>query len=161
MMPIQVYQATLPIFSKFGKLLTGLQRSELKASVTMNTENHGLFPLQTRDEEVTDPVNSDSVWKASLILNELQRFDEKGPLVSNLAAFGEIPKVPWLDILEKEQAEAILKTASTRKDVSAVGRIFFQVCSFLLSDRLVSAGDDRRQQHADRRVTDFRYSNSS
>lgn len=113
---IVVYQATLPLFSKFGKLLTGLQRSELKASVTMNTENHGLFPLQTRDEEVTDPVNSDSVWKASLILNELQRFDEKGPLVSNLAAFGEIPKVPWLDILEKEQAEAILKTASTRKD---------------------------------------------
>ena len=72
----------------------------------------------------TDPKEwqeDDEVWKASRILNQLERFEEsKGDgvtTIGNNKAFGQIPSVPWLDKMAKEYCEKTLSEARDKAEV--------------------------------------------
>ena len=50
-------------------------------------------------------AEKDPVWKASFILNQISRFDEKN---RNYGVFGAIPSVPWLDSWERESCQKVI-----------------------------------------------------
>jgi len=112
-----VYQTTMAFFSRYGKLKMGLQKLELSTSPPDPHRNHGLSPVGTNEKE--DSNDDDPVWQAVLLLDELERMEERAR--TNLGAtdtFGQIPSVPWLDKLEKERAKKIIAEAMQEKDVS-------------------------------------------
>ena len=77
---------------------------------------------------------TDPVWKASKILEQLDRFDTstaKGvvsaptgtaahqkiiPATNKAVAFGEIPSVPWLDNMAREYCEKTLREAEEKAE---------------------------------------------
>lgn len=106
----------------YGKLITGLQRIELK-SLPLDTDcNFGVHQLQSRVQRIgtlhssnnddTNNDDNDPIWKASCILDQLRRFEESALSPSNkserLNAFGQVPSVPWLDAIMQERAGDIL-----------------------------------------------------
>ena len=115
-----MYEATLPFFSLYGKLVTGLQKIELKPSPLDTDCNFGVHQLQSRSQRSgtrnssSDNLDDDDdpIWKASCILDQLQRFEESARSPSNkserLNSFGQVPSVPWLDAMMKERASDIL-----------------------------------------------------
>lgn len=100
-----VYQGTLPFFSRYGKLATGLQKVTLERNPSHSC-NPGLAVLTDKSDDSKFEEN-DPVWKASLVLDQLKKHEKRGPV----AAFGEMNSIPWLDGLVKEQAKAILQQA--------------------------------------------------
>lgn len=115
------------MFNAYGKLHTGLMRLELRLASDCDTPlNAGLLSPPKK----TDPPEwqeDDPVWKASRILDHLERFEEsKGDAVTTIGnnkAFGQIPSVPWLDKMAKEYCEKTLNDARDKAEVSCK-RIF-------------------------------------
>ena len=111
------------MFDAYGKLQTGLVRLDLTLpSLVDVSKNAGLLPPPNKKPERSEWKEEDPVWKASRILDHLERFDnQRGD--SNAArggskTFGEIPSVPWLDALAKEYCEKTLNEAKEMVDVS-------------------------------------------
>jgi phosphatidylinositol 3-kinase len=107
---VVVYQGTMPFFSRYGKLATGLQKVTVQAG-PLDTRNHGLMPLVGRKDH-DDDIDDDPVWKASYILDQLNKRDERPPATAT--QFGEIASVPWLDGLLRERAMEVLEDAPGR-----------------------------------------------
>lgn len=118
-----MYEATLALFNAYGKLHTGLMRLELRSpsSEFDSALNAGLLPPPKK----TDPSEwqeEDPVWKASRMLDQLERFEEAkddaaAPIGTN-KAFGQVPSVPWLDKMAKEYCEKSLSDAREKAEVS-------------------------------------------
>jgi hypothetical protein len=128
----KIYETALPFFSSFGKLETGLRRLELHRSLPQHC-NLGLYRLQSHKHD----NGQDPVWKASLILDQLRRFEERDiqsaatPMRPTL--FGELPAIPWLDQMEKQRAIDVLQTALQEDSVRTshtLYEIFYSVASF-------------------------------
>ena len=106
-----VYQTTMPLFSRYGKLKGGLQKLKLISAPPSPYLNHGLVGLCEEEDE------NDPVWQAILVLYELERMEERTR--TNLAeTFGQTPCVPWMDHLEKERAKRVIAEALEQKNVS-------------------------------------------
>lgn len=105
-----VYRTTMPFFTQYGKLKTGLQKLALSSSPLDSSRNHGLV---SQDDSCSDNGDDyDPVWKAVLMLDQLERMEARAR--TNPAAaevFGEIPSVPWLDALQKERAKRVIAEA--------------------------------------------------
>jgi Phosphoinositide 3-kinase C2 len=100
-----ISQTTMPFFSQHGKLSTGLQKLALSSAQLDPDRNYGLaatFNASNIEAEEEDPV-----WKAVLILDQLERMEARlrsNPRIANESNFGTIPCVPWLDAMMKERA---------------------------------------------------------
>jgi len=117
-----VYEAAMPFFGQYGRLATGLHKLELKEpSRSLGDDafnNRGVFPLRPRNEKTRNNYSEfdnfdddDPVWKASCVLDQLERFEEwaRQPAVAQQPpAFGQLPSVPWLDALSKRRAQEVL-----------------------------------------------------
>ena len=101
-----VFQGTLPFFSRYGKLATGLQKVLLEKENSSYNCNRGLVALGDKSDDIKFEEN-DPVWKASLILDQLKKREKRGPV----STFGEMNSIPWLDGLVKKRAHEILKGA--------------------------------------------------
>jgi phosphatidylinositol 3-kinase len=105
-----LYRTTMPFFSRYGKLATGLQKLELTRSPLDSSRNYGLYDLKGSDDAKSDE-DDDPVWKAVVILDKIQRMEARRrsqqPAISN-ETFGEIPSVPWLDQKQKARAKQII-----------------------------------------------------
>jgi hypothetical protein len=109
-----MYKTTLPFFNAYGRLHTGLKRLELCAPFSQEvSQNPGLLPLRKKEDK-SEWQEDDPVWKASRILDELDRFQEsKVDTISGVGtnkAFGSIPDVAWLDKIARESCEQALKS---------------------------------------------------
>jgi hypothetical protein len=110
----------MPFFNHYGKLVTGLQKIELQSSPLDSTVNHGLVPLNYRNE-TTEESENDPVWKASYVLDQLDRFEERARTApATVNAFGQAPSVPWLDAIQKERAKQVIADAAFEENVSAL-----------------------------------------
>ncbi|GAX24386.1 phosphatidylinositol 3-kinase [Fistulifera solaris] len=99
---VRVYQGSMPFFSQYGKLLTGLRRILVKKGLLRSDINLGLC----HDGE----EKSDIIWEASQVLDKITRFEERPPV--QVLSFGDPPSIPWLDGLTKARALEILKDAA-------------------------------------------------
>lgn len=121
---IIVSSTTLPLFSKYGKLVTGLQKLNLESKPLHLDINCGLVPfgIDSKNDEKQDYSNDqqDPVWKACCILDQLSRIEERArsSTMNNNDDFGNIPSVPWLDNMLKARAEQMIADASLDSDVS-------------------------------------------
>lgn len=120
-----------PFFSCHGRLQTGLHRTPLVAvpneGESFSSWNEGLVPLQPRSERVRTSAGdlrttTDPLWKASCILDQLNRFEAASNSNRNAAGGGNRPvparvaveaqqtvvAVPWLDTLQRERCTQIL-----------------------------------------------------
>jgi Phosphoinositide 3-kinase C2 len=115
-----VYRATMPFFSRYGKLATGLQRIELQTKPLDTKRNYGLVDM---DEEESKESTDDPVWKAIKDLNSIQEGEaimrSAGPRARR--TFGQPQCVPWLDSLTKQQAINVVKDHMKEADVSELG----------------------------------------
>jgi Phosphoinositide 3-kinase C2 len=117
-----VYHATMPFFNRYGKLSTGLQKLQLQAGPLNNpNRNYGL--VATTSEKNMD-IDDDPVWKAVLIVDELERMEARNRNNPNLSGrdnddntFGRTPSVPWLDAMMKERAKQQINEAFTDTSV--------------------------------------------
>ena len=90
-------------------LQTGLQKVDLSEEPFDPKRTHGLYelaPRSKRNNEQQIQIEKDPVWKASCILDQIAKFDDSSQ--SQLAYFGSIQNVPWLDSLEKNHCVKIL-----------------------------------------------------
>jgi Phosphoinositide 3-kinase C2 len=119
-----VSSTTLPLFSKYGKLVTGLQKLKLESKPLHADINYGLESFGSEYENFAKHDYSDDqqdpVWKACCILDQLSRLEKqsRSPTMNNNDDFGNIPCVPWLDSMLKVRAEQIIAEASIGSDVS-------------------------------------------
>lgn len=120
-----MYEATLPFFSQYGRLETGLQKLEFRRPKSHHSDdkNLGLHPLCPRGQQVEK--DDDLIWKASCIMDQLERFEEKArtpikPAVDGYTSFGQTPSVPWLDVVMKERVKDILADESSSVSNSVV-----------------------------------------
>jgi hypothetical protein len=103
----------------YGKLRTSLQKVELKApSFFDHSRNHGISSImdarRIKDKEYDE---SDPVWKSSLILDQLERFEEQARSAAKPERhFGDIASVPWLDALMMERCKDELVNVSAMYD---------------------------------------------
>jgi hypothetical protein len=147
-----MYETTLPFFSAYGRLHTGLKKLELRTPASREERNNpGLLPPpQKRDP--TEWKEDDPVWKASRILDQLKRFEESkvdaATTVGTTKAFGHIPTVPWLDAIVKEQCEKVLDDAKEKAEVNfdtvagvvALARITHMWTAVFLASRCLRLG---------------------
>ncbi len=109
------------MFDAYGKLKAGLVRLDLTVPPHVDTSrNAGLLPPPKRGD-APEWQDEDQVWKASKILDQLERFenpkgDSTGP--SGFKPFGEMQSVPWLDKMTKEYCEQTLSDAREKVEVS-------------------------------------------
>jgi hypothetical protein len=129
------YEATLPFFSLYGRLETGLQKIELLKGPLIVDRNFGVH-----DSEVDGPTSDnlsdedDQIWKASCILYQLERFEEPGP--KKIDSFGQVPSVPWLDTIMKERAREILVSESAVGEVSFIS-VLYTVHAIILQAHVI------------------------
>lgn len=61
------------------------------------------------------------MWKASRILDQIERFEESKldltPSVGTTKRFDQIPSVPWLDAITKDHCEQVLAEAREAAEV--------------------------------------------
>lgn len=110
-----IYQCTMPFFSKYGKLETGLRKLKLTSGALDERRNHGLVEKSDSSED------NCAVWKACLALDQIERMEERtraDPTVVGLETFGHIPCVPWLDSLMKQRAKDIIASGVLEGTVS-------------------------------------------
>lgn len=139
----------MPFFDAYGKLHTGMARLALRTPSRIDIKNeHGISinPGLDRPPHRSDPSswqkdNDDPAWKASRILEQLDRFEgtAKGTTpgtstptdttASSAAstaastlhqksaagkAFGDIQSVPWLDKVARDYCEATIRDAEEK-----------------------------------------------
>lgn len=116
----QMFTASLAFFDTYGKLRTKLQKIELENPELVDDRgNRGVSSIRVQRRKV-DHDDEDPVWKSSVILDELERFEQNRTAVKQERSLGVIPSVPWLDYLTKERCDDELT------DISA---IYDEVCS--------------------------------
>lgn len=125
------------MFDAYGKLQTGLVRLDLALPSNVDgSRNAGLMtPPRQRSSEWNE---QDQVWKASKILDQLERFDtnQRGSsTVARKKTFGEIQSVPWLDKMTKEYCQQTLSEAREKVEVSFTinGNVYPSLVSFDLT----------------------------
>ena len=131
----KVWGTTLPLFDKHGKLRSGLHKLKLFPSIgadggtnhqCFENYNDGIVPDETFLEGGStsgitklETHQDDPKWKASLILNELNRFEtltsSSGTTGAKMGGVGAenfhqstTSSVPWLDALTRERCLDIL-----------------------------------------------------
>jgi phosphatidylinositol 3-kinase len=135
-----VYVTTLPFFDAYGKLQTGMtklslnqQNSSISNQVDAATNPGLMTPSNTNDlSSWKSSTATDKVWKASRILEQLDRFERytaRGhesaptgtsphqkmiPASNKTSVFGEIPSVPWLDNMAREYCEKTIREAEEK-----------------------------------------------
>lgn len=121
----QHYEATVPLFNVYGKLQTGLMRLDLRSPQTGLVDkkgNLGLYP-PPRGSYSSEWQEEDAVWKASRMLDQLERFEEvkvdPTARTGTNKTFGEIQPVPWLDKLAREYCQNTLHEAKDKAQVSS------------------------------------------
>jgi len=133
-----LYEGSMPFFSQYGRLATGLQKLELRKPRTDanhdGKDNSGVYPLRPRNERLLNNRSNatyddgDPIWKACCVLDQLERFEQRARQPGTGASgstghasaptttrFGQIPSVPWLDGLMKERAQQILATEASKE----------------------------------------------
>ena len=122
----QLYRGSLPLFSGYGKLHTGLVRVELHSPSSpeekeSSRRNPGLLP-PPRKTDPSEWQEDDPVWKASRILDQLDLMEESkvdgSTPVGVTSTFGKLPAVPWLDKILREKCERELEEAKQKSEVS-------------------------------------------
>lgn len=119
---MQLYVTTFAMFNAYGKLQSGLIRLQLQSPTSdlETRQNAGLLPPPRRSDP-SEWEEDDPIWKASRILDQLERFEEikvdPTPRVGTNKAFGEIQPVPWLDALAKEYCHNTLNEAREKARV--------------------------------------------
>lgn len=108
------------MFDAYGKLQTGLLRLDLTLPSDVDTsKNAGLLPPPKKTNR-SEWKEQDKVWKASRILDRLERFESnRGASTASRGGgktFGEIPSVPWLDAMAKDYCEKTLSEARETVD---------------------------------------------
>jgi hypothetical protein len=99
-------------------------RVELHApsSEKENIRNTGLLPPPKKSDS-SEWKDEDSVWKACRMLDQLERMEEsKGDSNTQVgvsSTFRQLPTVPWLDKIVKENCERELEEAKMKAEVSA------------------------------------------
>jgi phosphatidylinositol 3-kinase len=136
-----IYETTMALFGAYGRLRTGLQRLDLEKP----NSNHEKQLWPPRNPGLVGPPvkgglgiweEEDPVWKASLILEQLDSFEvaskevvvrSDGTSTAAVAAprvgsqtFGDIPSVPWLDSLTKQHCHDVLNEVSSQKSQNPV-----------------------------------------
>jgi hypothetical protein len=131
----------MALFGAYGRLRTGLQRLDLEKP----NSNHEKQLWPPRNPGLVGPPvkgglgiweEEDPVWKASLILEQLDSFEvaskevvvrSDGTSTAAVAAprvgsqtFGDIPSVPWLDSLTKQHCHDVLNEVSSQKSQNPV-----------------------------------------
>ena len=113
------------MFDSYGKMQSGLAKLDLKPPPMPNTDrlNEGLLPPpENRDN--TEWQIEDPVWKASKILDQLERMEKSkaADATTNhrggFTTFGEVQSVPWLDKMTKDYCEQTLSEARAKNEVS-------------------------------------------
>eukprot|EP00980_Cylindrotheca_fusiformis_P031330 scaffold26184_cov132-Cylindrotheca_fusiformis.AAC.4 len=117
-----LYKSILPMFDAYGKLQTGLLRLELSIPSDVETSrNHGLLSPPKRGD-ASEWQEEDQVWKASKILDQLERFDSSkvnpAGVRGGIKTYGEMQSVPWLDKMTKEYCEQTLRDAREKVERS-------------------------------------------
>lgn len=107
-----VYQGSMPFFSQYGKLMTGLRRLCVKKGHLRSDLNLGLW-RDGEDENTPEWAEEDPLWEASQILDKLKRSEERPP--AQMLSFGDPPSIPWLDGLTKERAFNVLKESASQE----------------------------------------------
>jgi hypothetical protein len=109
------YQATMPFFSRYGKLSTGLQKLQLSSAPLDPNRNYGRATTSNISTNEGDDDDEDPVWKAVVVLDQLEQMETRArthPHISgNENNFGQIPSVPWLDAMMKERAKREISEA--------------------------------------------------
>ena len=114
------------MFDSYGKMQSGLAKLDLKPPshhVVVDRLNEGLLPPPEKRDN-TEWHIEDPVWKASKILDQLERMEKsKADSISNRSGsttFGEIQSVPWLDKMTKDYCEQTLSEARAKNEVSQI-----------------------------------------
>lgn len=105
----RVYQGSMPFFSQYGKLMTGLRRICVKKGELRNDRNLGLCH---EDDDACAP-GADMLWEASQILDKLTRTEERP--IAQIHSFGDFPSIPWLDGLTKARVLETLKDSAVQE----------------------------------------------
>ena len=118
----------MPMFDAYGKMQTGLTKLDLSPpSRGLERVNEGLLPPPQKGDNTEWQID-DPVWKASKILDQLERMEKtKADVTTNrggFKTFGEIQSVPWLDKMTKDYCEQTLSEART-KNAASIVRWFF------------------------------------
>lgn len=122
----QLYQSIMPMFDAYGKMQSGLTKLDLTPrSQVVDRLNEGLLPPPKQGgNKNTEWQIDDPVWKASKILDQLERVEKtKADTTTNrggFKTFGEIQSVPWLDKMAKDYCEQTLSDARAKNEVSNV-----------------------------------------
>lgn len=110
------YRTTMPFFSRYGRMLTGIQKLKLQTDELDSNRNHGLVDMGGEANDSSE----DSVWKAVQDLKTIEeaeaRIRSAGPRARR--TFGQPQCVPWLDALTKQQAMNVIKDHMHDADVS-------------------------------------------
>lgn len=118
---MQLYESAMPMFDAYGKMQSGLTKLDLKRpSQRTNQLNEGLVPPPQKGD-TTEWQIDDPIWKASKILNRLERLEktkaDSTTTRGGFKTFGEVPSVPWLDKMTKDYCEQTLGDARAKNEV--------------------------------------------
>lgn len=112
----------MPMFDAYGKMQSGLAKLDLTPPL-QNVDrgiNKGLLAPPGKGDN-TEWQIEDPVWKASKILDQLERIEKsKADATTNrggFTTFGEIQSVPWLDKMTKDYCEQTLSEARAKNEV--------------------------------------------
>eukprot|EP00934_Nitzschia_sp_Nitz4_P003774 Nitzschia sp. Nitz4//scaffold119_size111653//31897//35236//NITZ4_004185-RA/size111653-augustus-gene-0.210-mRNA-1//1//CDS//3329533821//3764//frame0 len=121
-----LFIATVPLFNVYGKLQTGLVRVDLQSpqeAKKLTNKNAGLLS-PPMEQVASEWQEDDSVWKATRILDQLERFEEvkvdPSARTGVNKAFGEIQPVPWLDAMAKQYCNQTLQEAREKAEQSVL-----------------------------------------
>lgn len=110
------YRGTLPLFNRYGKLITGLQKVAMTTDA-LDARNYGLTPFPTT-LGAGDKQDDDQGWIASWILDDINRREDRSkPYPTH---FREIATVPWLDSLARERCMDILEETAVESDLDVI-----------------------------------------
>lgn len=113
-----IFQGSMPFFSQYGRLMTGLRKICLKKGILQSDLNLGLW--HEGEDEITPALleEEDPSWEASQILDKLKRTEERPP--AQILSFGDPPSIPWLDGLTRERALNIIKDSAAQESLPII-----------------------------------------
>lgn len=112
------------MFDAYGKMASGLTKLQLTSPLHIpDRPNEGLLP-PPRKGDATEWQIDDPVWKASKILDQLERLEKsKADSTTNrggFKTFGEVQSVSWLDKMAKDYCEQTLSEARAKNEVREI-----------------------------------------
>lgn len=113
-----LYRTTLPLFSRYGRMHTGLRKLQFQSEKLDPRRNYGLISKEEDDVAAPYGTDDDPVWKAVSILKSIERNEDRARTRQNFnETFGEIPTISWLDELEKERCRDIIEEHAKNETV--------------------------------------------